>query len=182
MSVDRRNRSLSIIGAFLFFIAVLVAIDVVGDFKADGFSKHIGLEILIGLLSMIAFCWLVFSRESAREALHETKGLLRDSEESLLNLKQEAEKWKKESSVFIRGLSQLIDTQFDEWKFSPAEKDVALLLIKGLSLKEIADTRQTSEKTVRAQSLAVYGKAAVKGRNELAAFFLEDLLAPSARL
>ena len=76
------------------------------------------------------------------------------------------------------GLSKSIEKQFNEWHFSPAEKDVALLLIKGLSLKEISQIRQTSEKTIQAQSLSIYSKSSVKGRNELAAFFLEDLLAP----
>ena len=48
-----------------------------------------------------------------------------------------------------------------------------------LSLKEIAEIRKTTEKTARAQSVAVYAKAGLGGRSELAAFFLEDLLLPS---
>jgi DNA-binding NarL/FixJ family response regulator len=55
---------------------------------------------------------------------------------------------------------------------------VGLLLLKGLSLKEAAEARQTSERTVRQQALAVYRKAGLAGRAELAAFFLEDLLLP----
>jgi DNA-binding NarL/FixJ family response regulator len=56
---------------------------------------------------------------------------------------------------------------------------VAFLLLKGLSLKEVAGVRNTSEKTARVQSMAVYAKAGISGRSELAAFFLEDLLPPS---
>jgi DNA-binding NarL/FixJ family response regulator len=44
--------------------------------------------------------------------------------------------------------------------------------------KAIADLRQTSERTVRQQALAVYRKSGLNGRNDLAAFFLEDLLLP----
>jgi DNA-binding CsgD family transcriptional regulator len=62
-----------------------------------------------------------------------------------------------------------------------SEKEVAFLLLKGLSLKEIAAIRETSEKTARAQSTAIYEKSGLAGRSELAAFFLEDLLAPSAK-
>ncbi len=62
-----------------------------------------------------------------------------------------------------------------------AEREVALLLLKGLSHKDIADVRRTSEKTVRQQSLAVYRKAGLSGRAELSAFFLEDLLLPPTR-
>ena len=55
---------------------------------------------------------------------------------------------------------------------------MALLLLKGLSLKEIAQIRATSERTIRAQALSLYGKAGLSGRAALSAFFLEDLLAP----
>ena len=58
---------------------------------------------------------------------------------------------------------------------------IALLLLKGPSHKAIAAVRQTSEKTVRQQSLAVYRKAGLSGRAELSAFFLEDLLLPVER-
>ncbi|MEY3046615.1 MAG: hypothetical protein RL242_3457, partial [Pseudomonadota bacterium] len=54
-----------------------------------------------------------------------------------------------------------------------------LLLLKGLSFKEIAELRQTSERTVRQQAGEVYRKSGLGGRNELAAFFLEDLLLPN---
>ena len=39
--------------------------------------------------------------------------------------------------------------------------------------------RGAGERTVRQQALAVYAKAGLAGRAELAAFFLEDLLVPS---
>ena len=58
---------------------------------------------------------------------------------------------------------------------------MALLLLKGLSLKEISLVRGVSEKTARAQSFAVYAKSGLGGRAELSAFFLEDLLAPTER-
>lgn len=61
---------------------------------------------------------------------------------------------------------------------SPAEKEVALLLLKGLSHKDIADVRSVTEATARQQARAVYKKAGLAGRNDLAAFFLEDLLLP----
>ena len=56
------------------------------------------------------------------------------------------------------------------------------LLLKGLSLKEIADIRHTTEKTARAQSGSIYAKSGLSGRSELAAFFLEDLLVPGAEI
>ena len=78
----------------------------------------------------------------------------------------------------VEGLARSIDRQLDHWKLSAAEKEIAFLLLKGLSLKAIADLRGTGEKTVRAQSAAIYAKAGLAGRSELSAFFLEDLLVP----
>ena len=58
-------------------------------------------------------------------------------------------------------------------------RDVALLLMKGLSLKEVATVRATNERTVRSQARTLYSKAGLSGRAALSAFFLEDLLAPA---
>ena len=79
---------------------------------------------------------------------------------------------------YLDGLSQSIDRQLDQWQLSASEKQVAFLLLKGLSLKEIAAARRTTEKTARIQSSAIYAKSSLGGRSELSAFFLEDLLPP----
>ena len=78
----------------------------------------------------------------------------------------------------LRGLGDAIDRQCERWGLSAAEKEIALLLLKGLSLKEIAAVRQTSERTVRQQAQSIYRRSSLGGRAELAAFFLEDLLLP----
>jgi len=87
-------------------------------------------------------------------------------------------RWRAEAEEALRGLGAAIDRQFERWGLSPAEREVALHLLKGLSLKDAALERKTSERTVRQQALAVYRKAGLAGRAELAAFFLEDLLLP----
>ena len=72
----------------------------------------------------------------------------------------------------------VIDRQFRRWKLTPAEAEVAMLLLKGLSHKETAGVRGTSERTVREQARSLYKKGGLAGRSELSAFFLEDLLVP----
>jgi DNA-binding NarL/FixJ family response regulator len=52
-------------------------------------------------------------------------------------------------------------------------------MLKGLSHKEIAAARATTETTIRQQALAIYRKSGLGNRSELSAFFLEDLLLPS---
>ncbi|NQV83132.1 MAG: LuxR family transcriptional regulator [Rhodospirillales bacterium] len=74
-------------------------------------------------------------------------------------------------------LLAVIYAKFDAWELTPSEREIALLLIKGLSVREISEIRDTRPGTVKSQSSAVYQKAGVKGRNELAAYFVEDLLA-----
>lgn len=68
------------------------------------------------------------------------------------------------------------------WGPTAAESEVALLLPKGLGTREIAVLRGTSERTVREQARAVYAKSSLPGRAARSAYFLEDLLAPAARV
>jgi DNA-binding CsgD family transcriptional regulator len=91
---------------------------------------------------------------------------------------QEAARWRQEAADLIAGLGDAIDRQLERWGLSQAEKEVALLLLKGLSHKEIGQMRNVAEATVRQQGRAIYQKAGLGGRHELAAFFLEDLLDP----
>lgn len=51
-------------------------------------------------------------------------------------------------------------------------------MLKGLSFREIAQLRDTREKTMRQQASSVYRKAGVSSRNQLAAWFFEDMLEP----
>jgi len=73
-------------------------------------------------------------------------------------------------------LMSVISERFKAWELSSSEMDIALLLIKGFTAQEIADLRNTRPGTVKSQSSTIYQKANVRGRNELVAFFVEDLL------
>jgi DNA-binding CsgD family transcriptional regulator len=90
----------------------------------------------------------------------------------------QGQQWRARARSLLNGLGDAIDEQFTRWSFTDAEREIALLLLKGLSLKEAATVRATSERTIRAQAQSLYNKAGLSGRAALAAFFLEDLLAP----
>ena len=152
-------------------ILIMVCIDLVSDSKEGAKNWHLIAEGLMGLMAIVGI-YIVLKNSL------ETKKELKDERESFTNFKVEAEKWRTQSRIYIEGLSQAIDKQLTLWNLSAAEKEVAFLLLKGLSLKEIAEIRNTTEKTARAQSAAIYSKAGISGRSELAAFFLEDLLVP----
>ncbi|KYG62826.1 hypothetical protein AZI87_16250 [Bdellovibrio bacteriovorus] len=69
-----------------------------------------------------------------------------------------------------------IQSHFEKWGFTKAESEIGILILRGLSLREIAGQRGTSETTTRQQALSLYKKASVDGRHQLSAFFLEQLL------
>jgi DNA-binding CsgD family transcriptional regulator len=107
---------------------------------------------------------------------HETQMLLiRDLETARV----EGMQWRNGMSDLIKGLSQGIARQFSEWSLTTAEREVGLLILKGMSYKEIAVMRDVSEKTIRQQAHAIYRKAKLSGRAALSAYFLEDLLLPT---
>ncbi|MBO0614129.1 helix-turn-helix transcriptional regulator [Thiothrix fructosivorans] len=76
----------------------------------------------------------------------------------------------------LRQYSEVIQEQLTTWEFTPSEKEIALLLLKGLSFEEIAGIRDAKEKTVRQQATAIYRKSGLNGRHEFAAWFFEDFL------
>ena len=82
------------------------------------------------------------------------------------------ERLRRASAAFI----DLLAERFAHWGLTPAEADVALFAIKGMSTAEIAGLRQTSEGTVKAQTAAIYRKAGVTGRPQLLSLFIEDLM------
>lgn len=70
----------------------------------------------------------------------------------------------------------LIHRRFDEWGLSPAQRDVALFMIKGFNTAEMAEFRGTSEGTIKAQTNAIYRKADVSNRAQLVSLLIDDLL------
>ncbi|MCB0318456.1 MAG: response regulator transcription factor [Bdellovibrionales bacterium] len=115
--------------------------------------------------------------------------LLKDSQEqkkerqTLINQLEvariEGESWRQNAQTFVNGVGQEIEKQFSSWGLSEAEHQVGLLMIKGLSHKEIADLRGTAEATVRQQARNIYQKSGLPGKAAFSAYFLEDLLPPA---
>jgi DNA-binding CsgD family transcriptional regulator len=149
-------------------IAALAAVDLWGDLGEGVSGYHVFAEAAVVVIALTAAAVLIRTL------------LVRASD---LNLRlassdASARAWRQEAETLLLGLGASIDRQFGRWRLSVAEKEVALLLLKGLSHKDIARARSISEATARQQATAVYRKAGVEGRNDLAAFFLEDLALP----
>jgi DNA-binding CsgD family transcriptional regulator len=175
------GRLLAAILVAFALVTILAGFDVASDLGHGTTLEHALAEVgivalgLLGSALMARQLLLRLRRARAAEvALQALAGRLEATE-------KEAARWRAEAADVLSGLGNAIDQQFERWALSPAEKEVAMLLLKGLSHKELAGVRSVTEATARQQARAVYKKAGLSGRNDLAAFFLEDLLLPSEK-
>ncbi len=152
-------------------IAMLIGVDLVSDSATGADGAHLLVEGLIMVLAVggVGALWRGLRAATARAARLDT-----DLEAARL----EAIRYKDEAREALRGLGDAIEGQFERWQLTPAEREVGLLLLKGLSHRQTAEVRHTTEATVRQQALALYRKAGLRNRSDLSAFFLEDLLLP----
>ena len=162
-------------------IAVLVSVDLITDLSDRTTLAHVALELLVITIGFVAAAAIVLRLRRSARAAQELRAHAVQLAEDLRVTKEEAARWQRDAADLIAGLSDAIDAQLVRWQLSPAEQAIALLLLKGLSHKEIAELRSVSETTVRQQARSIYRKAGLGGRNDLAAFFLEDLLGPRER-
>ena len=79
-------------------------------------------------------------------------------------------------------LADLIEDFFDDWFLTKAERDVAIMILKGLDNETIAQVRQTAPGTVRAQATSIYAKSRTEGRAQFISLLIEELLAENQHL
>lgn len=165
-------------------LAMVVAggtVDLLLDRPTSLFTPHVLFEltlILVSLGSLVVLA-LKWRRTSARLAGSERS--LAAARRSLEERRAERDAWRQSAEGALAGLGQAIDRQFVIWELTPTEAEVALLLLKGLGHKQIAGATGRSERTIRQHAVAVYHKAGLGGRAELAAYFLQDLMLPNER-
>jgi len=139
--------------------------DIVSDFSKGLSFRHLAIECLIVLgagtgmsLLLLHYFQVTSSLDFSQTLLHKTLA--------------ENQKWKQESEKYLTQLSHILDRQFQEWGLSDAEKEVAHLLLKGYSVKVIAEKRFVVEKTIRTQFSSIYSKSGLASRTEFVSFFL----------
>jgi DNA-binding CsgD family transcriptional regulator len=146
-------------------------IDLILDRPDDWVSFHVIFEVLMiaGALALATRLWLGW-----RAAERSITELTRSLEEGRV----ERDEWRASAVHALAGLGRAISRQFDSWGLTPAEREVALLLLKGHTHKRIARLTDRSPQTVRQHAAVVYRKSGLPGRAALSAFFLEDLMLP----
>ncbi len=175
-TLDETDRDVSILRALLAFVLLATiiggGIDLVLD-APTSWSAHVVFELalIVAALASSIFLWRGWWLSS--RTLVETRHVLAEHA-------AERDAWRASAQAALAGLGRAIDERFTAWGLTPAEREVAMLLLKGQSHKQIAFSSGRSERTVRQHAVAVYQKSGLNGRAELAAFFLEDLMLPSS--
>ncbi|MCA1767718.1 MAG: LuxR C-terminal-related transcriptional regulator [Idiomarina sp.] len=171
MSFDR------ILMVVLIFISGANISDLVADYQMQVASWHLIVEGITVVISTVAFIILGFRVRDRNKELKDLKEALdrnQSNEEQNLKVQRKQsteETLKKDDNSYLS-----VKKSFKQWMFSPSEQEVALLLIKGLTFNEIAEVRNTKEKTVRQQASAIYSKSGLNGRNNLSAWLIDELL------
>lgn len=133
-----------------------------------------GVALVIDLLSELDESLLHLSIEGlAVAALFIGAGITING---LFHLVRRNEAVEEQLELATGAFNDVLESHFRKWGLSPSERDVAILLIKGLSTAEIAELRNTRNGTVKAQNAAVYRKAGVSGRAELLSLFIDEIV------
>ncbi|ASM73761.1 MULTISPECIES: helix-turn-helix transcriptional regulator [Roseobacteraceae] len=73
-------------------------------------------------------------------------------------------------------MAGVMDGFFEDWNLTAAERDIAIMICKGLDNDEIAQVRHTAAGTVRAQVTRIYAKSGTHGRSQFVSLFLDELM------
>lgn len=146
-------------------------IDLILDHRADGLTLHAIYELMT-LLAALGMAWIVWRGwwRTERSVAHLQTALAQRS--------HERDQWQHRARKALETFSAEVDEQFRAWSLTPAEREVAFLLLKGNSHKQIGQETGRSDRTVRQHAGTVYQKAGLASRAELAAFFMKELKMP----
>ena len=173
MTLSNRQKNWAFGGMGLGCFALLLSLEVATE--TDELSFFDILVDAVAMLLTIGAAVGVAMVAQRLQAQHEEKlALIRDLEIA----RAEGNGWRAKVRSHMAGLKAGMDIQFQQWNLTAAEREVGLLILKGLGHKEIAALRATTEATVRQQAQSIYRKANLPGKTAFSAFFLEDLFAP----
>ncbi|WP_299904290.1 LuxR family transcriptional regulator [uncultured Paracoccus sp.] len=153
---ERRAATLAVLIVVLALAAVFFIIDVFADLGEYGLGWHIALELMATVALFISLGLMMLE--------------LREMQNRMDSLDRGIRAARGDMAGLIGGF-------FDRWQLTAAEREVALLMLKGFDNDAIAKLRGVAVGTIRAQSASIYAKAGVDGRAQLFSIFMEELLA-----
>jgi len=129
--IDRQTRTWAVV-AVVAGVALSIGLEL---WETPGMSAaEIGLELLSTLPVVMTSVGLALLFRVAGRQQEEQRTLVGELEVARV----QGQRWRSEARSLLNGLGEAIDVQFSRWNLTEAEREVALLLLKGLSLKEIA--------------------------------------------
>jgi|ETNmetMinimDraft_8_1059916.scaffolds.fasta_scaffold01290_8 DNA-binding CsgD family transcriptional regulator len=78
-------------------------------------------------------------------------------------------------STIQSGINNLIDLKCELWQLTRTEKEVASLIIKGQSIKNISEIRGVAQTTVYRQMSNIYNKSNVNSIHEFVGIFTSEI-------
>ncbi|TGL93513.1 LuxR family transcriptional regulator [Leptospira barantonii] len=122
-------------------------------------------EIWIGSLTLFGIYFIANESKRLHFEIQESKDLIQDLRHRSLLSAGDREK-------FWNG----VEKQFEHWKYTRSEIEVAVYLLRGLSNQQIAGIRDTSLRTVEVQASSIYQKSGTRGKLDFIAYFIAPLL------
>ncbi len=159
---------------FLWFYALSLALWIVEEIYTltnppEIFDRYrlliASFEALVSVSSFLAIS--ILYNELKTEALENS-----NAKDLVLELKRNNRILKNPESEFWKE----VKNQMEIWKLTDAEKEVAILLLRGFSHQQIAGVRQKSLRTIENQTASIYEKSSMRGKLEFISFFLTPLL------
>ena len=166
--MPRNTRDYLTLG-MLTLVVVASGFDLVSDVGHGASALHLFIESVVLALALVLLGWILL--DLRRQALR-----IADLEHQLEQARAPQRPRSPELEDARKRFRDAVNHQFDAWELTESEREVGWLLLKGLSVKEIAAARSTHEKTSRHQASSIYRKAGLPGRHGFAAWFIEDLI------
>ena len=114
--------------------AVIIGTDLVLDFQEGTDLRHVILEAVAMVAAFVNSLALsiMLARDArrAQSALKEALDEVDLAKARIASLAEEAARWKEDAQDALREFGGAIDKQFARWSLTPAECEVALLLLK----------------------------------------------------
>lgn len=137
------------------FVIAFFTIDVVIEFSND----ETGLDFYLESLFILILFFMLYQQLAEIKSTSEKLNIAEDRLD-LLQLE----------------IDHVVNQKLSLWSLTKAEQNIAWMLIKGHSFKEIASTRNVTESTVYRQTANIYAKANVKSLHEFTSIFLDSLI------
>ena len=120
--------------------------------EADGFdAADFAFELLDRAVSVGAMAAVAWAIVTLRDVRADQSILRRDVAVAIAR----GAEWRTANDAALGDLAGAVRRQFEAWGLTPAEADIAGLMLKGTSLRDIARVRRTSETTIRQQAQGI---------------------------